>query len=232
LTIPDEYKQGYVLTDGELKQENEWSADIYCDELYGVDSGEKVVFGYSRLLCDPERFRDDALEPNAAKGNGFFYTHTLRGERLRREEPGFKQKVLTDIYDKHHERLTLAVDKALENHGLCLIIDGHSFPDNTCFGDDLPDFCIGADEYHTPDLLTQTAVNTVRSHGYSVEINRPFSGSIVPMSRYGKDKRVMSLMIEVNRRLYLREGTIEKSADFNRIKDVCKTIIQTLREVI
>jgi N-formylglutamate amidohydrolase len=149
---------------------------------------------------------------------------------LRQEDSALKEKVLTRIYDKHHERLTLAVDKALENHALCLIIDGHSFPDDPYFGDDLPDFCIGTDAYHTPDSLTQAAVNTIRTHGYTVEVNRPFSGSIVPMSRYGKDKRVLSLMIEVNRRLYLREGTLEKSKDFNRIMDVCKQTINKLME--
>ena len=35
--------------------------------------------------------------------------------------------------------------------------------------------------------------------------NQPFSGTIVPMKHYHKDQRVQSLMIEINRWLYLAE---------------------------
>ena len=38
--------------------------------------------------------------------------------------------------------------------------------------------------------------------GYRVAIDSPFSGTIVPLKHYHKDKRVESVMIEVNRSLY------------------------------
>ena len=37
--------------------------------------------------------------------------------------------------------------------------------------------------------------------GWSVEIDRPFSGAIVPMAFYRADDRISAVMIEVNRRL-------------------------------
>jgi len=50
--------------------------------------------------------------------------------------------------------------------------------------------------------------------GWTYEVNRPFSGTIVPIDFYRKDKRVSSIMVEVNRRLYMDEGTGEKSTSF------------------
>jgi N-formylglutamate amidohydrolase len=42
--------------------------------------------------------------------------------------------------------------------------------------------------------------------GYTVELNRPYSGSLVPLEFLDTEPRVQSIMIEVNRRLYLRDG--------------------------
>jgi N-formylglutamate amidohydrolase len=226
--IPEEYRKGFLLSDEELERETALSGDAYCDELFDAGFGTAVVFGYNRLLCDVERFRDDELEINAKKGNGFFYTHTPRGVPLRRDDPVVKEKVLTEIYDKHHARLFLAVEETLGKHDRCLIIDGHSFSDDPRIGEGLPDFCVGTDGFHTPPRLSQAATDVLRSYGYTVEINRPFSGAIVPMAYYGKDKRVLSLMIEINKRLYLRGGTVEKSKDFTKIKEVCTHIIKAL----
>lgn len=80
-----------------------------------------------------------------------------------------------------------------------------------------PDICIGADEYHTPQKLTDIIKLQFESLGYSVEINSPFSGSIVPSKYYKQDKRVVSIMIEVNRKLYMNEETFLKSKQFNTI---------------
>ena len=41
--------------------------------------------------------------------------------------------------------------------------------------------------------------------GYSTVRNEPFSGTIVPLKHYRKDQRVQSLMIEINRKLYVKE---------------------------
>ncbi|MCL2604038.1 MAG: N-formylglutamate amidohydrolase [Defluviitaleaceae bacterium] len=232
LYIPAEYKRAFLLSGEALENEIASSADAYCDELFDIGFGKRILAEYSRLVCDTERFRDDALEENAKKGNGFFYTHTLRGNPLRNDDPALKQRVLTQIYDKHHEALSNAVEQALSEHGRCLIIDGHSFSDDPYHGDDLPDFCIGTDAYHTPPVLAETAVGFLRSLGYSVEVNRPFSGSMVPMAYYGKDERVTSLMIEVNKRLYLEGDTIVKSKGFNKTKDVCKQTIIKLMEAM
>lgn len=139
-----------------------------------------------------------------------------------------REKALLSIYDPHHERLTAAVDEILREYGECLIIDGHSFCNDLSVGANLPDFCIGADDYHTPERLIETAYSQIEDSGYSVAINYPYSGAIVPIKHYRTEKRVISLMLEVNKGLYLKDGTMEKSDGFQKIKQLCDRIIREL----
>ena len=64
----------------------------------------------------------------------------------------------------------------------------------------------------------------LQSFGYSTARDQPFSGSIVPMKHYHKDQRVQSLMIEINRWLYLAE-------DYSVDPEKIKTLFSVLRRV-
>ena len=50
---------------------------------------------------------------------------------------------------------------------------------------------------------------------------QPFSVTIVPMEHYRKDQRVQSLMIEINRWLYLGE---DYSVDLERVKALIRVL--------
>ena len=43
--------------------------DWYTDELFDFGFGDRLVYPVSRLVCDPERFRDDEREEMAQIGN-------------------------------------------------------------------------------------------------------------------------------------------------------------------
>jgi len=55
--------------------------------------------------------------------------------------------------------------------------------------------------------------------GYSLGMNQPYSGTIVPQAFYRKDRRVASIMIEVNRFLYMDELAGTKSCQFDTVKE-------------
>ena len=118
--------------------------------------------------------------------------------------------------------LELAVEERLGQYGECLIIDGHSFPEAPLPYEydqdpDRPDICIGTDDYHTPVQLAALMCGFFEKKGYSVAVNAPFAGTMVPMKFYRKDRRVVSVMIELNRRPYMnRQGEIHSGYD--RIK--------------
>lgn len=226
--IPESERNAFQidLTDELLKM-----TDHYCDKLFCGDY-PSVVFPVSRLVCDPERFRDDVQESMSSVGMGAVYTRTHDGAILRTIDAATRERILQTWYDPHHAALTEAVQSTLDRTGRYLIIDGHSFPSKPLpyepdQNSNRPDFCIGTDPYHTPNQLTETAIRFLQSRGYSVAVNSPFAGTLVPMRFYQKDKRVSSIMIEVNRRLYMN-GNGSRNEDFLRIQAILQFCIVNL----
>ena len=81
-----------------------------------------------------------------------------------------------------------------------------------------PEICIGIDEFHTSKKISDYLVNSFKSKKYVTKINSPFAGSIVPLKYYSKNRNVQSVMIEVNRSLYMNEKG-EKTKNFEKIKN-------------
>jgi len=54
-----------------------------------------------------------------------------------------------------------------------------------------------------------------RQLGYTVALNRPFRGALVPATFYRRDTHVAAVMIELNRAQYLDESTGAKSSRFD-----------------
>ena len=96
-----------------------------------------------------------------------------------------------------------------------------------------PDICIGTDpEYHTPEWLTNGVTAAFIKRGYEVRQNYPFSGTLVPMDYYHKDIRLLSVMVEVNRRLYMDERTGAKTERFGALRaDIADAVAEVLAGV-
>jgi N-formylglutamate amidohydrolase len=207
--------------------------DRYCDELF-EGACDSVIFPVSRLVCDPERFRSDSDEPMAKAGMGAVYCRSYTGNVLRRISEQERECILRTWYDPHHARLANAVRKKLDDHGRCLVIDCHSFsplplphePDQRPFR---PDFCIGTDPFHTPPALMHTATAFLEKLGFLALQDSPFSGTLVPMEFYRRDPRVSSIMIEVNRALYMEQDG-KKNACFSNVRDVIQSLLKTLSD--
>lgn len=235
LFIPEEYRREFRLDDVALRRELFLMTDRYCDRLFTA-SDERVVFPVSRLVCDPERFRDDLDEPMAAVGMGAVYTRCSDGSVLRDVTPERREAILRAFYDPHHERLTRTAARCLSARGACLIVDCHSFspvplPHEPEQAADRPDFCIGTDPFHTPPALADAAVGFLSGLGYRAALDHPFAGTIVPMAYYRAEPRVKSIMIEVNRALYMNaDGT--PGDRFKQVKAALDAMINKLRQVV
>jgi len=230
--IPSEYRSQFLLNDDQLQEELHYMTDGYTDSLFNIGF-QQIVYPVSRLVCDPERFRNDQDEPMSEIGMGAVYYSCSDLSPLRREISDAERKeLLVKYYDAHHRQLTDLVDSKLFAYGTCLIVDAHSFsnaplPYEPCQEKCRPDFCIGVDDFHTPIGLRDLAVHCLQSCGYSVSVNNPYCGTITPLKHYGQTKNVASIMIEVNRRLYLNQQFMPNQT-FSIIRDTLKSLVTLL----
>ena len=235
--IPDDVRRSFIVSDACLYHERRVSTDWFTSELFGLPPSEAttVLFPVSRLVLDPERFLDDASEPLASRGRGVVYTHTVDGRPLRGAAPSWDCAALVETYySPHHERLTAAVQAALDYWGQCLLVDCHSFPSQPLPCDldqspDRPDICLGTDPVHTPTWLLDIASSRFAAAGLSVAVDRPYAGVLVPQKHAGTTPTVFAVMVEINRRLYLNEATGTKRLEFAEVATMIAGVLRDLR---
>lgn len=196
LHIP--HSSTYIPTDAEylkdISHDISRLTDYDTDIIFDIPDSHKLIFNYSRFYCDVERFLNDPMEN---VGMGYYYTKNLNNETIRTNRD--KHKVLK-LYTEHHRNLTLLCDNAIREHGNALIIDCHSFGDTISNPNNI-DVCIGVN--HKDDIEgVKRAILFLEGTGFTVGINDPYGGSIVP-SKYINDPRVKSVMIELNKNLYI-----------------------------
>lgn len=233
--IPEEVRDTIILDDEELESELILMTDRYTPELFDsivASGGLALVNKISRLVVDPERFERDEDEVMSRRGMGAIYSRTAHQRTLRRELlSGERDELLSHYYRPYHEALRAEVQKMLERFDRCLIIDCHSFsslplPYELDQARERPDICIGTDPFHTPNELAVLAESFCESRGRTPAINSPFSGTCVPLAYLGKDRRVSSMMIEVNRSLYMDERTGGRSRGFSETKRFLDDLIR------
>lgn len=235
--IPSRLRSRIILSDKALAHELVAMTDLYTDELFTLPAmNYKIVkFPISRLIVDPERFLENDVEPMAKCGMGVIYTSTSEKEVLR-DNPSASERaeLIAEFYKPHHEALTQAVDSCLLSSGVCLVLDCHSFPKYPLPYEldqdpNRPDICIGTDDaFHSPPWIGQLSQDYFQTAGYSVAINRPFKGALVPEKHHRVTPNVYALMLEVNRGLYMDHLTGERRADFSDFKLRFQGVIASL----
>jgi N-formylglutamate deformylase len=224
----------YLLPKEAVDAEALHLADLYTDELFLPAHGDAVIQAdFSRVYCDVERFDDDALEPMSKFGMGATYVRCDDGRPLRNLSPSERDVIMQNGYYTHHERLTASVDSALASLGEARIVDCHSFPDKPlrCSlyqGDGKFDFNIGTDSFHTPPSWIEASVAFFADRGFRLGIDEPYAGSIAPIKHYQKDARVKSMMLEINRNLYMKED-YTRGPRFNEIQGVVSDFLSIIR---
>lgn len=222
--IPHDVRASIYLDESQLQREILLLTDWFVDELFSWFGTNAVTFGASRLVVDPERFIDDHREVMASRGMGVIYTKTTDGGDLRRTpSESEREDLLNRFYRPHARLMESVVQSCLDEHEFCLILDCHSFAsrplpfelDQDAYR---PDMCIGTDDFHTPRALVRTMELLFRSFGWKVLQNRPYAGTYLPLRFFHSNKRVLSIMVEVNRRLYMDEATGLKTDTFEAVQ--------------
>ena len=232
--IPDEFLNYFYLSKNELNEEINLMTDHFTDELFGVslDNVTSLLFPVSRLLVDPERFEIDEDETMSEVGMGCIYEKTSHGNKLK-DGSKIRDRLINKFYRPHHKKFYSLVKSKLDKFENVIIIDCHSFPSERLPYEKSeiktrPEICLGTDTFHTPEKISNIFFEEFKSLGFTVDFNTPFSGSIVPSTYYEINKRVISIMIEVRRDLYMDEKTFKKNETFDKIKNALSKVIETI----
>lgn len=215
---------GTEILDRDIKREDILrGTDWFTDQLFSHRNSERVVQKHSRFIVDCERLPDD-IEPMLKDGYGISYTKDFDGNDI--EVPNKDEMI--GIYKGHHQKLNKTTRIALTWIPVIFVVDCHSF--GYAQNDADIDFCLGCNSDFTNFEMLEKMKSYLESKNYKVGINKPYSNAIVPNDFYGNED-VKSIMIEVNKRLYLSNQNTEnfcKSDDFEKTKNVIYNLLEII----
>ena len=227
-----------------IKEELNVMTDWYTDDLFDIGFCHNVQYvkhRYSRIICDPERFLNPVDEQMMAKGMGMYYTHSHKNQKMKRNpfeslEGLSYYSVALQMYKKHQELFFNTVKSALFTFKDVIIVDAHSFSDSPLpYEDDQttkrPDICIGTDNFYSSATFRDFVYNYFVSKGLSVAFDFPYQGTVVPLP-YVNDKNpsLHSVMIEVNKKLYLNGLTNQKNNNYGYVKAILVDLFVLLKD--
>ncbi|MCB0638311.1 MAG: N-formylglutamate amidohydrolase [Lewinella sp.] len=246
IEIPAAVRGQFVPGSAELWREILLLSDWYTDELFAVPGIATVKTPISRLVVDLERFTDNSREPRAAVGQGVVYTHRTDGSPLRRQlSDSERRNLLENYYRPWHLQLELDIIQQTTRWGHCLLLDCHSFPDEPFANEQpdrrgRPDICLGLSDSNSPAWLVDSFTEAFTRAGYSVELDTPYAGCLVP-EQFRGNPSVPAIMVEVNRRLYLEWNASnpigecrlpDKTQGFDQLRyDICSIMLQVTQEL-
>lgn len=226
---------GFICPFGMLRQ----AEDSHVDQLYGAAPEFGATFLaalFPRSYIDVNRAFDD-IEPElvdgilpwplnptekSAAGTGLIRRLCRPGMPMYGRKLTVAQVTerIERYYRPYHEQLALTIDDLHGQFGQVFHLNCHSMPSfGGIGGRDPVDFVLGDRDGTTADAAFTTFVaDTLRGLGYRVRINDPYKG-VELVRRYSAPARgVHSLQVEVHRRLYMNEDTLEKHAGFDALK--------------
>jgi N-formylglutamate deformylase len=145
------------------------------------------------------------------------------------------QQRIADFYEPYHRSVTNALDERHDVFGAVWHVNCHSMPAVGDVMSDDPgraraDFVLGDRDGSTcePEFTAFIAA-TLAEMGYAVAINDPYKG-VELVRKFGRpSERRHSLQIEVNRKLYMDEATLEKNQGFTMLQANLVRLLHTTR---
>jgi N-formylglutamate deformylase len=183
-------------------------------------------------------------EPNALDkvrlGKGLIWRMTDEGVPIyqRRLTVQEIRSRIDRCWQSYHGAVAAAIDAAHQRHGYSIHVNCHSMPAvASMYATAYPglvhaDFVIGDRDGTTASpALTRRICEYLQSLGYSVSNNHPYKG-VELVRRYGHpaDQR-HSVQVEVNRKLYMDEQTLELNAGFDTLRRNLRSFAEMLLAV-
>lgn len=232
LLLPKEFinKEKNLTYDG-IKKFNYNITDLFTDKLFSSKLHTHIKAKYSRIACDVEKFVDDDKEVMSKYGLGVIYKNDLNQNSIFKElDEKYKEMIIKKYYIPYHAKLNKVV-KHIKGRKV-ILVDCHSFSKDIIVDEakktDLPDVCIGYNSYCFSQQLVDYTCKYFKNLGYSVGINYPYQGAIVPNCLFNSTtNNFYSIMIEINKRLYLDKN--KRNKNFKNLKKAIKKYLSNLK---
>lgn len=234
IKVPSFYYKRLLISIEQFTSENIFITDYLIDRLIPPNADNVIQFPYSRLFMDVERFKNDNEECMSKYGMGVLYEKDSNGIIFVSINKKYRNRMLRKYYDSYHAEFDTLATKVLDDYGKCLVIDLHSYSDEffeKVFNlKDCPDICIGITPEFEDKNVTKKIIDKFSDYGYSVKINYPYSGTMIP-NKYFKDNNtnLKSIMIEINKRVYLDDNKYLNEEKYNKIFKCMTEIYNDLR---
>jgi N-formylglutamate deformylase len=185
----------------------------------------------------PVESHDPAVLSKLKLGKGLIWRVTddgvpLYGRSLSTHEV---EQRIANCWQPYHAAVGKAIDAAHARHGYSIHVNCHSMPAiASSHATEFPglahaDFVLGNRDNTTASAALVQAIKAVLvQYGYGVAINHPYKG-VELVRRYGQPAHNRhSVQIEINRKLYMDEDTLEMHAGFGTLQAHLKALVQQL----
>lgn len=112
LKIPKMFYNICIKDKNYICKSNIFLSDYLIDKLV-PNKCHKLIFKYSRLFCDVEKFVNDNKEVMSQKGMGVIYTKDCNN-LITILNKKYKSKIIKSYYNKHHNKLDKMVTNILK----------------------------------------------------------------------------------------------------------------------
>jgi len=240
-----------IVSERELRE----SEDCYVDELYAAahELGVPLLAAtLPRTYLDPNRNAGDIdldliegpwpweYRPSgkARIGKSLIWRTLEDGRPIyaRKLSPQAVRRRIERAHTPYHRSLKDKLDAAYKRHGKVYHINCHSMrcvagrQSEEGAGSVRPDFVLGDRDGTTCEpRFTELVRETLAGMGYDVKVNDPYKG--VELVRAYSDPKAgrHSVQIEINKRLYMDEETLQKNANFEKLQ---RDLAELLRVVV
>lgn len=224
-------------------------ADLFVDELFqdAPSQGAALLVSHvSRYVVDLNRAEGDfdalAVEGGSARvsPHGLIWRTTTEGRSalagpLSRAE---LERRLDLYYRPYHAALRRLLDARVASFGYAILLCAHSMPGrgrdgHQDTGRERADVVPGSrGRTSASAAVIDTLDRAAREAGFSIAHDQPYRGGF-STGHYGRpDQSVHAVQIELNRRLYMSERTLEKKPQaFAQLRVFCRDLVARLSQV-
>ena len=230
------------------------SEDCFVDELFlaCVDHGAPLLralaprsyvdLNREPYELDPRMFSGELPgyantgSPRVAGGLGTIPRIVSEGEDIYRGRIDFGEarRRIETVYIPYHRTLSALTNAVLSKAGEVLLVDCHSMP-ATATAHVVPpasgpvDVVLG-DRFGAScaEDISAFIEERLRHHGMRVLRNKPYAGGFITQNHGAPHRGQHAVQIEINRSLYMNEATLEKSDNFEAVRQVLADLSATL----